>query len=334
VIAVTGATGHVGNVLVRELARRGEQVRAVVPEGERRESIAVGSGVEVVTGDVREFESLVRAFDGADVVFHLAGIITISSGRRGLLNEVNVLGTRNVVRACRQAGVRRLVYTSSVHALPEPPHGTPVCETGEFTPDALLGDYAQSKARASIEVLEGVRQGLDAVLVFPSGIIGPFDFRGSEMGELILDIARGRLGAYVDGAYDFVDVRDVVQGLVLAAEKGRAGEGYILSGEKITVRDLLTLVGDAVGVRARPTRLPMWLARVAAVFAPLYYRLARRRPRFTAYSLKVLLSNCVMNRGKAERELGYSPRPLRQALRETVDWLRQTGRLQPSGVVP
>lgn len=332
-VVVTGGTGHVGNVLVRELVRRGERVRAVVPAGEDRLPIA-GLDVEVLSGDVRDAESLARAFAGTDTVFHLAGIVTISSGKRALLDAVNVRGTRNVVAACLAAGVRRLVYTSSVHALVEPPSGTPVCETADFAPDRLLGDYAQSKARASSEVLAGVRRGLDAVLVFPSGIIGPHDHKGSEMGELIRDIARGRLGAYVDGAYDFVDVRDVVQGLLLAAAKGRAGEGYILSGERITVRALIALAGEVAGVRPRARRLPFWLARVAAIFAPLYYRLRRRKPRFTSYSLKVLLSNCLMDRGKAERELGYSPRPLRQAIAETIAWLRESGRLGPAGARP
>ena len=327
-VAVTGATGHLGNVLVRELVRRGETVRALVPDSEDRWPIAE-LAIEIVSGDVRDPGSLARAFYGADIVYHLAGIITISSGRRALLEAVNVQGTRNVVRACVQTRVRRLVYTSSVHALPEPPHGTPVCESSDFRPERLLGDYAQSKARASAEVLAGVRAGLDAVLVFPSGIIGPYDFRGSEMGELIRDIAFGRLRAYIDGAYDFVDVRDVVQGLVLAAERGRTGEGYILSGEKVTVRDLLRIVASAAGIAVRPVRLPFWLARVAAFFAPVYYRLARRRPRFTGYSLKVLLSNCLMDRGKAQRELGYSPRPLREAVQATVEWL-QTGRLATS----
>jgi dihydroflavonol-4-reductase len=328
-VVVTGGTGHVGNVLVRELARRREHVRAVVPAGEDTAPIA-GLGVEVAAGDVRHPDSLARAFAGADVVFHLAGVVTISTGMRALLNEVNVRGTRNVVEACLRAEAGRLVYASSVHALPEPPHGVSVCETSEFTPSELRGDYAQSKALASIEVLRGVKRGLDAVMVFPSGVIGPYDFRGSEMGELIRDIASGRLSAFVDGAYDFVDVRDVVQGLLLAAARGRTGEGYILSGEKVTVRDLIALVGEAAGVRARPKRLPYWLARAAAAFTPLYYRLVRRRPRFTAYSLKVLVSNCTMDSRKAERELGFSARPVWQSIAETVAWLRRTGRL-PDG---
>lgn len=324
---VTGATGHVGNVLVRELVRRRQPVRAVVQPAETTEAIA-GLEVETVRADVRDPASLVRAFAGADLVYHLAGVITISGGQARLLEDVNVRGASNVARACREAGVRRMVYTSSVHALEVPPPGVPLCETTEFRPEALDGDYARSKARASIEIRKSVEQGLDAVMVFPSGIIGPYDFRLSEMGHLFADFARGRLAAYVDGAYDFVDVRDVVGGLVLAAEKGRRGEGYILSGERISVKDLLILLEQVTGVRSRARRLPMKLARTAALFAPVYYRLRRAKPRFTSYSLRVLASNCLMSSAKAVRELGYTPRPLRETVRDTLEWFVTTGRLQ------
>jgi dihydroflavonol-4-reductase len=327
VSVVTGATGHVGNVLVRELLRRGQSVRAVVHPAETIEAIA-GLDVEVVRADVRRYDSLAPALAGADLVYHLAGIITISSGQARLLEEVNVGGARNVARACLEAGVRRVVYTSSVHALEVPPPGVPLCETTEFRPEALDGDYARSKARASIEIRESVERGLDAVMVFPSGIIGPYDFRLSEMGHLFADFARGRLKAYVDGAYDFVDVRDVVAGLMLAAERGRRGEGYILSGERVSVKGLLALLEQVTGVRSRARRLPVRLARFAAWFAPAYYRLRRAKPRFTSYSLRVLASNCLMSSAKAARELGYAPRPLAETVRDSMEWFAATGRLQ------
>jgi dihydroflavonol-4-reductase len=315
------------------LVRRGQRVRVVVPPFETTEAIA-GLDVEVVRADVRDLDSLPAAFAGADLVYHLAGIITISRGQARLLHEVNVMGARNVGQACLKAGVRRLVYTSSVHALEEPPRGVPVCETTEFRPEALDGDYARSKARASIEILRCVEQGLDAVMVFPSGIIGPYDFRLSEMGHLFVDFVRGRLKAYVDGAYDFVDVRDVVAGLLLAARSGRRGEGYILSGEKISVKGLLTLLEQVTGVRSKARRLPLRIARFAARFAPAYYRLRRAKPRFTSYSLRVLASNCLMSHAKAARELGYAPRPLQESVRDTIEWLVAAGRLRlkPSGV--
>lgn len=316
-----------GNVLVRELVRRGQNVRAVVHPSDTTEAL-VGLEVEVVRADVRQYDSLVPAFAGADLVYHLAGIVTISGGQSRLLHEVNVLGARNVARACLEAGVRRVVYTSSVHALEVPPVGVPLCETTEFRPEALDGDYARSKARASIEIRESVERGLDAVMVFPSGIIGPYDFRLSEMGYLFTDFARGRLKAYVDGAYDFVDVRDVVAGLILAAERGRRGEGYILSGERVSVKGLLALLEQVTGVRSRARRLPIRLARFASWFAPVYYRLRRAKPRFTSYSLRVLASNCLMSSAKAASELGYASRPLRETVRNTIEWFIATGRLQ------
>ena len=314
-------------MLVRELVRRRQLVRAVVQPGETTEAIA-GLEVETVRADVRDHGSLVRAFAGANLVYHLAGVITISGGQARLLEDVNVRGASNVARACRDADVRRLVYTSSVHALEVPPPGVALCETTEFRPEVLDGDYARSKARASIEIRKSVEQGLDAVMVFPSGIIGPYDFRLSEMGHLFADFARGRLAAYVDGAYDFVDVRDVVDGLIMAAEKGRRGEGYILSGERVSVAGLLALLEEVTGVHSGARRLPMSLARLAAVFAPLYYRLRRAKPRFTSYSLRVLSSNCLMSSAKAAKELGYAPRPLRETVRNTIEWFVATGMLQ------
>lgn len=293
-----------------------------------------GLDVDKVTGDVRDFDSLRRAFAGCRLVFHLAGVVSISRGQEYLLETVNVAGTRNVVRACLEAGVGRLAYTSSVHALREPPPGQAACEPVLFEPEALVGEYACSKARASQAVLEGVAHGLDAVLVFPSGVIGPYDWRPSDMGQLFLDFCQGRLRAYVDGEYDFVDVRDVVAGLLAAAGRGRRGEGYLLCGNRVRIPDLLRLLEGLTG-RPRPRlQLPMRLARAAAVLAPAYYRLARQRPRFTSYSLHVLASNCLMDCSKAARELGYRARALRDTLEDTLGWFRQAGMLPADAVRP
>ncbi len=326
-IVVTGGTGHIGNVLLRELLCRSQTVRAVVPSWEDRTPLD-GLEVEIVDGDVRDIDSIRAAFQGSDLVYHLAGIVAISGGKKELLHQVNVEGTRNVLQACLDTCVRRLVYTSSIHAIIEPPPGTIIDESLPFDPERTIGDYARSKSLATLEVLKGVEAGLDAVVVCPTGVIGPHDYTPSEMGQLMILVAEGKLPAYIDGAYDFVDVRDVAQGLILAAERGRTGEAYILSGERITVRDLLSLIEDATGGKAPSLKVPFALARVGAKFTPLYYRLAKSKPLFTEYSVHVLAGDCFATCEKACNELGYSPRSLSESVRDTVRWFEEQGKLQ------
>jgi dihydroflavonol-4-reductase len=286
-----------------------------------------GLDVERVAGDILYPRSFERAFAGAYTVYHLAGLISIRPWRTKALHAVNVLGTRNVVNACLQCGVHRMLYVSSVHALVEPPHGTAIMEEAGCDPNRTVGAYAKSKAQATREVLEAVGRGLDAVVVFPSGVIGPYDFNRSEMGQLILDFAQRKLPAYIDGAYDFVDVRDVAAGIIRAAEKGRTGEGYILSGEVVSVAQLMASLQEITGVRAPSVRLPRWVAMTAAVFSPLYYAVAGTKPRFTTYSLQVLASNCQISCEKARRELEYAARPIRESLADAVEWFHTHGML-------
>jgi dihydroflavonol-4-reductase len=324
-IVVTGGTGHLGNALLRCLpAECTPGVRALVRAGRSSKSISA-LDLEVVEGDVRDYNSLVKAFRGAEIVYHLAGIVSIAGHGLKRLRETNVEGTRNVIDACRTAGVGRLVYTSSVHAFVEPPRGTSLTETAEIDPNQVRGPYARSKAEATLLVLDAVRQGLDAVVVYPSGIIGPHDFRPSDTGKLICDCARGRLKAYVRGAYDFVDARDVAQGLMAAAKSGRTGQGYILSGHQVAVEDLLDTVKLITGAPAPRWCLPFGFARAASHLMPAYYLACRQPPRFTTYSLDVVSSNCLMSYEKAEQELAFSARPFHETMRDTLDWFRQQG---------
>jgi dihydroflavonol-4-reductase len=316
---VTGATGHIGNVLVRHLLARDEKVRAMLLPGENPAPLH-GLDVELVEADVLDFQSLLAAFRDIDVAYHLAGIITIMPGFDQQVQSVNVLGTRNVIQAARLSKLRRLVYTSSIHALSRIPHGITIDESVPFDPLHAISVYDHSKAQASLDVLNAVGQGLDAVIACPTGVIGPYDYRGSEMGQLILDCVKLKPMFYVDGAYDFVDVRDVAQGLILASERGQAGESYILSGERLSVLGMLKTVQQVVGKRLLTLKVPMTLARFAARFTPHYYRLARVKPRFTSYSLETILSNSVISNAKARRELGYTSRPLAESLADTVRW--------------
>jgi len=327
VVIVTGATGHIGNVLVRELLVGGATVRVLVLPDDDKRPLA-GLNVEIVYGDVTDLESLKSAFAGAELVFHLAGIVTIMPGMASVLERVNVGGMRNVIAACRASGIRRLIYTSSIHAIAEPPLGKEIDESQPFDPDRVLGDYARSKARATLLLLEEVRKGgLDAVICCPTGVIGPYDYGISNIGQLILDFASGHLKSYVSGAYDFVDVRDVARGFILAAEKGQPGRHYIFSGAQVQVPELMEELAHAIGYPAPTYRIPTVIARTAGVLASVYYRLLRRKPVFTAYSIDVLRSNSQVSSARAREELGFASRPWQDSIRDHVKWFRTEGML-------
>lgn len=318
-ILVTGATGHIGNILVRKLVAQGKRVRALIWRGEDTTPLQ-DVDVETVQGDVLEAESLGTAMRGVTTVFHLAGLISIMPGVDALLQQVNVQGTRNVLAAAEEEGVQRLVYTSSIHALQDRPRGEQIDETVPFDPQNAPGAYGRSKAAASMAVQEAARQGLNAVIVCPTGVMGPYDFRRSEIGSVLLDAALGKTMAFVDGAYDFADVRDVADGILLAAEKGRSGETYILSGRKISVRYILETVREVTGRAFGCIKVPFGLAKLAAVVMPYYYRRTRGKPRFTALSLDVLRSNSNISHAKASAELGYQPRNLFDSIADAVAW--------------
>ncbi len=321
-IAVTGATGHIGNVLVRKLLAKGKNVRAVVPPFEDYKPLE-GLEVEIVNGDVRDVDSLIKALKGAKIVYHLAGIVTILSGNDDFLYQVNVEGTKNVVNACLKNNVKRLVYISSVHALKEPPHGTIIDETCIYDAECVGGSYDRSKALASLEVLKGIDKGLDAILICPSGVIGPYDYRISYIGHMFLNFMKGNLKAYVDGAYDFVDVRDVAEGLILASKYGKTGENYILSGEQISVQELLFELEKITGMKAPSFRAPLWVVKAVSKISPLYYKFTGEEPLFTSYSIDVLNSNSKISSSKSRNELGYSPRPIKESIKDSVEWFKE-----------
>jgi dihydroflavonol-4-reductase len=319
---VTGATGHIGNVLVRRLVDDGAKVRTLVLPNEDLTPLE-GLPVEIVVGDILDPDSLQPAFKDIQTAYHLAGMISIMPGANEYVRHVNLEGTLNVLQAAHQAGINRLVYTSSIHALSRIPHGTTIDEQIPFDSEHAISAYDQSKAAASIAVQEAMQSGLNAVIICPTGVIGPYDFRRSEMGQLIIDAMRSGPQLYVEGAYDFVDVRDVADGLVSAARRGRRGESYILSGEQIKIDWLISTVQRLAGMRAVMIKVPMSLAILSTRFAPTYYRLARTRPRFTRYALETVTSNSVISSDKARRELNYLPRSLSESLRDTVQWFRE-----------
>ncbi len=323
---VTGATGHIGNVLVRKLLERGERIRALILPDESRAPLN-GLDVEAVEGDVLELDSIFQSLRGIRGIFHLAGVISIMPGADPIVHRVNVDGTKNLLKAAVEAGIQKFVYTSSIHAIQRVEQGV-IDEALPYDADNHYGEYDRSKAEATLEVKKAAHAGLEAVIACPTGVIGPYDFRDSMMGSVIRDAAEQKPSLYVDGAYDFVDVRDVANGLIAASEKGKRGESYILSGQRITVRYLLETVREITGRHFFQMKVPFNLAKFAARFTPLYYHLAKSTPRFTPYSLEVLQSNSHISHAKATRELGYRPRPLTESIADAVQWFLETRHLQ------
>ena len=324
-VLVTGASGLVGANLVRSLVEQGRNVRAMVHEDHRALD---GLDVETISADVRDQQTLGRAMDGVEVVYHLAGSISLEMDSRPEMMAINAVGTHNIVAACLESKVRRLVHFSSIHAFAPGPGDALVDETCPLAQarDLECGVYGITKAEGERVVQAAVAAGLDAVIVNPTAILGPFDFQVSALGEVLLALARGKLPALVaDASYDFVDVRDVVNAALAAESRGRRGEHYLLPGTRLSLVELARLWAEACGRPAPRWAAPMWLARVGAQFAPPLARLRGRRPLFTSESLCVLRDRHPISGRKAESELGHRPRPLAETLRDTFAWMQAEG---------
>lgn len=328
---VTGACGHVGNTLVKSLLNNHENVRALALANEDTTSLK-NCKVDLFYGDVRDKKSLQPFFDtkGFDEVFciHCAGIVSISSTYDQRVYDVNVLGTQNIVDLCIENKITRLVYISSVHAIPEQPAQCVISEIDSFCADEVIGLYAKTKSQATQIVLDGVKRGLDAVVVHPSGIIGPNDFVPGHSTQLVMDYLNGDLSACIKGGYDFVDVRDVAEGVIAAAKKGRKGECYILSNRFYSVSDLLEMLRQITGLNKIKVVLPKWFVKLIAPLAEVYYKIRNAKPLFTSYSLHTVVSNTRFSHDKANRELGYSPRDIKKTLVDTVAFLVRSGRIK------
>jgi dihydroflavonol-4-reductase len=323
IAVVTGAAGHLGAALVRELLGRGQHVRALV----FRDTRALDElDIDLVRGDILDRSSLRRAFAGADVVHHLAAQITSPAGGGGRVRDVNVLGTRNVVAACLDSGVGRLVHVGSAHALARTPGGQVIDEATLLADEVgTCSEYEETKAGADREVIAGMACGLDALIGLPTAVYGPHDYKPSPFGSALLAIYHRRLPALVAGAYDWVDSRDVAVGLAAMADAGGSGQRYVLSGHHLSVADLARLVRDVTGRRVTTRECPAWLGLAAAPVFEACGRLTGRRPLFDREAVRILQSACRYSSAKAERELGYRARPPRETVRDTFAWFEAAG---------
>ncbi len=329
---VTGAAGHLGSAVVRELLESGHHdIRVLVMPGDKSAS-SLPPDIEQVAGDLLDRDALARFFDVPEgteiVVIHCAGIVSTSMKSSKKIYEVNVDGTRNIVDACVLKQVKKLVYVSSIHAMPTLPSGQIMTEIDAFDPSKVVGPYAKTKAEATACVSAAVKNGLNATVVFPCGILGPFDYaRSNNITQLIIQFCRGKMPVGVKSGFDFVDVRDVAQGIVAAAERGRSGEGYILGNRQVSVPEMFGLFHKETGKKKTRFFAPMWLAKAGLPFTALYYKLRRQQPLFCTYSLHTLGVNSLYSHAKASKELGYKARPFEETIRDTIAWLKGEGRI-------
>ena len=323
---ITGATGFVGSAVARELLRAGIGVRALVRRSSPRKNLD-GLDIETVEGNMRDQASMRQAAKSARYVFHVAADYRLWAPDPDEIMRANIEGTRSVMEAARDAGVERVVYTSSVATLKLHENGTPADEAKPLSEDEAIGAYKKSKVAAERLVERMVGEGLPAVIVNPSTPIGPRDVRPTPTGRIIIEAATGRMPAYVDTGLNVVHVDDVAAGHIAALHHGRIGERYILGGENMSLADLLRRIARSVG-RSPPTiRIPRELIYPVAIGAEALARLTGKEPFVTLDGLRLAKYRMYFSSAKAERELGYKSRPADEGIRDAIDWFRQAGML-------
>jgi dihydroflavonol-4-reductase len=321
-IAVTGASGHIGVNLCQALIQHGHSVKALIHKSDHG---IKELPLECVPGDLMDSSSLLRLVSGVEVVFHLAAVISIQVRNKEELFEKNVKGTENIVEAVLKGGAWRLIHFSSIHALVQEPFDKMLDEGRSLALKDRI-DYSRSKALSELVVQEAVKEGLDAVILNPTAVIGPFDYAPSLLGRALILIYRGKIPALISGGYDWVDVRDVVKAAIVSVEKGEKGERYILSGHWKTLCELAELTYEISGERYKKLTCSPGLARVGLPFLKLYCWLNSTQPLYTKDSLKILQTgHSRVSCEKARKRLGFSPRPMEETLRDTFDWYRANG---------
>lgn len=329
-VLVTGATGFVGSHIARQLASAGYQVRVLVrPTSDLR--ALDGLTAEVVKGDLRDAGSLDRAMKGVRRVFHAAADYRLWTRDPDEIYRSNVDGTRQVFAAAGRAGVQRVVYTSTVATIAVPhANGSLPDERTQAQLSQMIGHYKRSKFQAELEAIKAAGAGLPVVIVNPTAPVGPGDWKPTPTGRIILDFLNGKMPAYVDTGLNLAPVEDIAGGHLLAAEKGRIGERYILGGRNMTLKEILNALAAITGRRAPWVRLPHGVVLAAGYADEWFSRLAGREPRIPVEGVKMSRHRMFVATGKAERELGYQPGPAEQALERAVRWYEENGYVRGS----
>ncbi|MBR3431457.1 MAG: NAD-dependent epimerase/dehydratase family protein [Clostridia bacterium] len=329
---VTGAAGFLGGTICRQLIERGENVRAFVLPSDPAMKY-VPREAEIVEGDLTDVDSLEKLFaveEGTEtIVLHIASIVTVNPDYSSKVMEVNVDGTKNIIRLClSHPECKKLVYCSSTGAIPEAAMGKAIKEVRRFDPDEVVGCYSRSKAMASQAVLDAVHEnGLNACIVHPSGIMGPEDYAIGETTGTLIKIIKGQMPAGIDGSFNLCDVRDLAAGTIAAADKGKAGECYILANDPVSFRDFSRMVSDEAGCKKVGMFLPIWAANMMGGMMEKQAKKKGTKPMMTRFSVYNLARNNKFDSTKAIQELGYSTRSYRDTIHDEIQWLKETGKI-------
>ncbi|MCI0844460.1 MAG: NAD-dependent epimerase/dehydratase family protein [Chloroflexi bacterium] len=323
-VLVTGATGFIGGNLARELWRRGDDVRALVRPGSNRLTIE-NTGIAPIEGDILDRQSVDRAVEGCEAVFHVAAAYTFWSRDPAGVSRTNVAGTLNVLEAARQAGVSRTVYTSTVGTVGLVKDGLGD-ENTPLDPKSLHGHYKRSKFQAEQEALALAAAGMPLVVVNPTAPVGPWDVKPTPTGKMVLDFLRRKIPAYLKTGMNLVDVADVVDGHILALEKGKSGERYILGNRNVSLKEIFDILSAQTGLPAPRIRVPYWLV-VGAGYADRFVEgtLLRREPAIPVEGVLASKTPAYVSCEKAIKELGQPQRPIEDALKQSADWFTEHG---------
>jgi dihydroflavonol-4-reductase len=323
-IAITGASGHIGTVLVPKLISKGFRIKALV----YRDSISFDSDrIERVKGSLKDANSLKELVSGCKIVIHCAARISINSNKDPLVYEINVSGTKNIFTAARNQGVKRFIHLSSIHAFDQLTREEVLNESTQFCSDrAPL--YDRSKRDSEKFILGEKTDGMEVIVINPTSVIGPHDIKPSLMGKAIMDIYNRKVPMLIKGGFDFCDVRDVADGIISSIEKGRSGEKYLLSGSWHSLKDLQNFIISMKESNAKLPVLPIWFARIGLPFIRFWSYMKHKEPLYTKESILALAEGHKnINSKKAEEELGYVCRPVKDTIRDSVQWFRQAGKL-------
>lgn len=329
---LTGATGLLGGNIVKALTETGCSVRALVLPNDAAVA-GLPACVEIVGGDLLNDEALSKLFSTPEdtelYVIHAASIVTTNPNPSDKVYAVNVTGTKNIIKYCLQHKVKKLVYVSSTGAIPELPVGQLICEVDVHDPEKVVGYYSKTKAMATDLVLQATREdGLDASVVYPSGIFGPNDYGSGLITGVIRQMAEGRLRISIEGVFNSVDARDLASGIIACLEKGRKGETYIMASRCYTFVQLMSAICDEAGVKKPLFTVPLWLLRPIAAIGTFYGRISGKNVLLTRFIVYNLERNNNFSTEKSEKELGFHCRPLNETIADTIAWLKKEGMIR------